>query len=120
MAVDLLSTAAPPILYWQPGDESARKVAIFYHDLQHRTIRKAATLLGISLGAGQLTGELTRDWYARHMLIHKALKGILPESQRQTIGELSDTRGEDDPNFCDWQHRHALIHARLDTAFGIV
>jgi len=120
MAANLLYTAAPPVLYWEPGDESARKSAIFYHDVQHRALRKAATLLGISLGAGQLSGDLDRDWYARHMLIHKALKGVLPESQRQTIGELSDTRGEEDHNFSDWQHRHALIHARLDTAFRIV
>lgn len=92
-----------------------------YHDARHRSYRKAASLMGISLGASQLTSsKLDRDWFSRHALIHLALKQIFPAPVRQVIEELADTAGEKDPNFSDWQRRHALIHARLDTAFGIV
>jgi hypothetical protein len=122
VSANLTAINAPPSLYWKPGDEAARRVAVFDHDLRHRAYRKAATLLGVSFGAASLssTTSLDRDWFARHGLIHISLKSLFPATIGEAMPDLMDTVGEKDPNFSDWQRRHALVHARLDAAFGIV
>ena len=116
----LTSQTSQPALYWRDGDEAGRKSSIAWHAQRHRTYRKAASLLGATLQTDDLTGDMTSDWFARHYFTHMALQRLFPQPGESIQTLAKGWSQDDDEAKSDWQHRHALIHARLDAAFGIV
>lgn len=114
-----VSTSAPDTLYWRAKDPAGREQFIAAHDIRHRTYRLAASRLGRSLPPRFLTGRMDRDWFARHLMDHATHAAIFPGQ----IGELTvalETPPEDDEGaLYSWMRRHALIHARLDIAYGV-
>lgn len=117
--VDARHTAAPDTLFWDPDDKAGLESFLAAHDIRHRTYRNAAALLRVTLQPCLLTGKMDGDWYARHMLCHLAMKSMFPAE----VGELNvalemPTPGDQNAIY-SWMRRHALVHARLDIAYGI-
>lgn len=117
---DARTTVAPDWLFWKAPDPAGREQFIAAHDTRHGTYRRAASLLGRALQPKFLTGRMDHDWFARHVADHLAHAAIFPGQ----VGELAialEMPPEDDENaLYDWMRRHALIHARLDLAYGVV
>lgn len=117
---NLAAASAPDTLWHRYDDPAGQHAWVAAHDIRHRTYRKAISRTGVTLQSAVLTGDVDADWFARHMLAHIALKSLFPIQIGQQIPTLGDDDFDDQQSFDDWMHRHALIHARLDTALGVV
>jgi hypothetical protein len=117
---DLHSLQAPPWLFWHPGDSAEREQFIAAHDQRHRTYKLAASRLGLALSSCLLTGTMDEDWFARHLLCHMAHQRIFPRQVTQSSTMLEMPPADDENALYSWMRRHALIHAALDAAYGVV
>lgn len=115
-----LALSAPGWLFWQPSNELEREQFIAAHDQRHRTYRLAASRAGRSIQICPLTGDMDEDWFARHMRCHMTLSQIFPVQQTQSAVALEKPPSGDDNALYGWMRRHALLHAQLDAAFGVV
>lgn len=117
--VEALYTSAPDTMYWRSGDAAGREQFIAAHDFRHRTYRLAASRLGRSLQTRLLTGKMDHDWFSRHLFDHMAHAAIFPGQARELTVALEAPREDDERALYSWMRRHALIHARLDIAYGV-
>lgn len=114
-----LHTSAPDTLYWRADDAAGREHFIAAHDTRHRTYRLAASVLGRALSPCILTGRMDGDWFSRHMMCHLAHAAIFPGQYGELTIALEAPRSDDEGALYSWMRRHALIHARLDIAYGV-
>ena len=103
---------------WQ--DESSIHSWQLKHDIRHRTLRKAATLSGMTITTVAFGGTLDESWFRRHTMAHLALEHIKPIGHAQSANGLGTKGWDDEHSFYEWHHKHALIHARLDQLYGTV
>lgn len=115
-----LTSAAPAYLFWNPKDPGTREQFIAAHDQRHRTYRLAATRAGRSIAICPLTGTMDADWFARHLFCHAAHQRIFPQQVTQSSTALEMPPSDDENALYSWMRRHALIHAALDAAYGVV
>jgi hypothetical protein len=117
---DLHALSAPAWLLWQPGNVAEREQFIAAHDQRHRTYRLAATRAGRAISICPLTGEMNADWFSRHLFCHAAHQRIFPQQVTQSSTALEMPPTDDENALYSWMRRHALIHAALDAAYGVV
>jgi hypothetical protein len=106
-------------MFWRAGDEAGLAQFIAAHDIRHRTYRLAASRLGRSLQPKILTGKMDHDWFARNLFDHMAHAAIFPGQASELTVALEAPREDDEGALYSWMRRHALIHARLDIAYGV-
>lgn len=66
-----------------------------------------------------LTGRMDNDWFARNLSSHLAHASLFPGQASELVMALEMPRQSDQNALYDWMRRHALIHARLDIAYGV-
>lgn len=62
---------------------------------------------------------MDHDWFSRHLSNHLAHAAIFPGQTSELVVALEAPHEDDDGALYSWMRRHALIHARLDIAYGV-
>jgi hypothetical protein len=101
-------------------DESSIQSWQAYHEIRHRTLRKAATLTGVTITQNAFGGKLDDAWFRRHLMAHLALENIQPVGHAMSANSLGIKGWENEQDFYHWHLMHALIHSRLDQLYGTV
>lgn len=91
-----------------------------YHDIRHRTLRKAASLAGVTIMQNSFGGTLDTSWFRRHLMAHLALEHIQPIGHAMSSNALGIKGWDTEQDFYHWHLVHSLIHARLDQLYGTV
>jgi hypothetical protein len=88
------------------------------HDQRHHAERQEIARRGVPLYSRSFTGQMTVEWFGRHMIEHTALQDFsLPDSSVTAV--LLESTWDNEATFYKWHQVHNLLHQRLDQAIGL-
>lgn len=106
------------------GDRAALINWLGAHDVEHRRIKQALTMVkGASIQSVMLGGDqIDNDWFGMHGLTHVAIARSMSGAVTSESASLLSTNVADwntEAKFKTWHHIHDVLHGRINSVLGL-